>query len=464
MSEQTTKRFIVTFADPTTKRTEAASVLNVSQRSIRDGIEALATDDVRANEQTLHFDEIGVTIANLSSEDAEGLRHDDRIIEVIEDFDVFALHEVETLDPYTDVESDMNGDGTFTDEVQQAFWAGYQQALLQQYGYGMDGGRVAPPLTPYPAPYPMNPLLRQPFPWAPAPQRPPLRQPIPWNMSMVNAPAAWRRATGRGVKVAILDTGIDINHPDLTVAGGVSFVPGVSGWDDDQGHGTHCAGIAGARNNGTGVVGVAPRCSLYAVKVLNSAGSGQLSWILAGMGWAAANKMDVVSMSLGSNVSSPDAPCVVAYQRAAELIAQQGGIIVAAAGNNGRDEDNPWVGQPARCPGFMAVAAVDRNRVLADFSSRGPANLPELRAVEIAAPGVSVQSTWPGGGYRVLSGTSMACPHVAGAAALLKELHPNWTPMQIRRHLKRTASDLGAPGNDPGFGAGLLNCHRAVSG
>ncbi|MBX3015380.1 MAG: S8 family peptidase [Caldilineaceae bacterium] len=462
MAEQTTKRFIVTFADPATKRTEAAGVLNVSPRTIKDGVGALATDDVHANEQLLHFDEIGVTIANLSNENAEELRHDDRVLEVVEDFDVFALHELGGMETYADAESDLPDDTT-ADEVYQAFWAGYQQALMQQYSYGIDGGRVASPLLPYPLPYPVKPTARQPLPWAPAPVRPVLRQPIPWNMSLVNAPAAWRYATGRGVKVAILDTGIDTNHPDLAVAGGVSFVPGVSSWDDDHGHGTHCAGIAGARNNNTGVVGVAPRCSLYAVKVLNSVGAGQLSWILAGMGWAATNKMQVVSMSLGSNVSTPDATCVVAYQRAADLIAQQGGIIVAAAGNNGRDPNNPWVGQPARCPGFMAVAAVDRNRALADFSSRGPASLSELRGVEIAAPGVSVQSTWPGGGYRALSGTSMACPHVAGAAALLKELHPNWTPMQIRRHLKSTASDLGVPGNDPGFGAGLLNCQRAVA-
>ena len=280
---------------------------------------------------------------------------------------------------------------------------------------------------------------------------------------MVKADRVWRRVTGRGVKVAIIDTGIDDNHPDLSVSGGASFVPGVGPWDDDQGHGTHCAGIAGARNNASGIVGVAPDCSLYAVKVLNGQGSGQLSWILAGMNWCVDNGMDVASMSLGSDVMQPDAPCTVAYQRAAERLIASGCIVIAAAGNSA-PEPHPWVGRPARCPGFMAVAAVDRNRNRASFSSFGPPSLGLEEGVEIAAPGRSINSTIPGGGYGVKSGTSMACPHVSGGAALLKEAHPVWDPARIRARLRSTADDLGAPGNDPHFGAGLLNCHRAVFG
>ncbi len=278
---------------------------------------------------------------------------------------------------------------------------------------------------------------------------------------MVRADSVWERVSGAGVRVAVIDTGIDDDHPDLTVKGGASFVPGVGHWDDDQGHGTHCAGIVGARNNQLGVVGVAPGCDLYAVKVLNSRGSGQLSWILAGMGWAADNNMQVASMSLGSNVDDPDAECLIAYQRAAQNLLDVGCIVVAAAGNNGR-EANPWVGQPARCPAYLAVAAVDSERKLADFSSRGPASLCAECGVEISAPGVSVRSTIPGGRYGEKSGTSMACPHVAGAAALLLEQHPNWTHTRVRDRLISTAQDLGAPGTDPGTGAGLLDCNRAV--
>jgi subtilisin family serine protease len=168
-------------------------------------------------------------------------------------------------------------------------------------------------------------------------------------------------------------------------------------------------------------------------------------------------------MSLGSDVSDPDAECILAYQRAAQQLIDNGCIVVAAAGNAGR-RTNHWVGQPARCQGYMAVAAVDKNEKLADFSSNGPDTLCPECGVEIAAPGVSINSTWNDGKYKAISGTSMACPHVSGAAALLKEQHPTWDPARIRATLKSTARDLGAPGNDPMFGAGLLDCHKAVFG
>ena len=112
----------------------------------------------------------------------------------------------------------------------------------------------------------------------------------------------------------------------------------------------------------------------------------------------------------------------------------------------------------------MAVASVDRNRRIAGSSSRGPDTLGPESGIEISAPGVSINSTVPGGGYGVKSGTSMACPHVSGAAALLKQQHPTWTPARIRARLRDTASDLGVPGADPTFGSGLLDCQRAVFG
>ena len=112
----------------------------------------------------------------------------------------------------------------------------------------------------------------------------------------------------------------------------------------------------------------------------------------------------------------------------------------------------------------MAVAAVDQRKRKASFSSWGPPFLGPQRGIEISAPGVSINSTVPGGGYGKKSGTSMACPHVSGAAALLKQLHPTWTPEKIRKRLNDTADDLGVPGDDPKYGNGLLNCHRAVFG
>jgi len=451
------KRFVVTFVEEGVPKAAAAKMLGVARSRVAEGLGVLESAADYDPKKVLNFQEIGAAVATLSEKDAEDLRGAEGVAEVVEDFEVYALGSDRSVE---------SGAAGYTPPVlhPEAYWAdeaGRRMGAQDQ----TEAGALAD------CPPGHRKVCFKLAPWFPPlcfclPVGPPPEpdQPIPWNIEMVGAERVWRRVTGAGVKVAVLDTGIDENHPDLTVSGGISMVPGVTSWDDDQGHGTHCAGIIGARNNPSGVVGVAPNSKLYAVKVLNDRGTGYLSWILAGMGWAEQNGMDVVSMSLGSNVDKPDAPCTLAYQRAAERLNSAGCITVAAAGNNGRDPVNPWVGNPARCAGFMAVAAVDRNKNLAAFSSRGPASLCSDCGVEIAAPGVSINSTTRGGGYGLKSGTSMACPHVSGAAALLKELHPTWTPGKIRDRLRATADDLGAPGNDPSFGSGLLNCHRAVYG
>jgi subtilisin len=489
MPEKAKKKYIVTFKEEAAKPDVAMKVFGVTKKNVKDGLTFMATDAIPAETDIIHFEDIGASALTLSDEQVDSIKSDNRVAEVVEDFEVFALG---CCDDSDEMESAANPGDLYQDWASaeapddDPYLSGYQQALMDVY-YGGQGGNAPQSslYTPFPPnPFPPQPIPPRPIPFPPFPTPPfpircppgyrrvgnrcipifiPPRQPIPWNISMVKANNVWQRVTGRGVKVAIIDTGIDNNHPDLSVSGGASFVPGVASWDDDQGHGTHCAGIVGARNNFTGVVGVAPRCSLYAVKVLNSQGSGQFSWILAGMTWAANNRMHVASMSLGSEVSNSNVACILAYQRAAQTLINRGCLVVAAAGNSG-GKSNPWVGQPARCPGFMAVAAVDQNQRLASFSSRGPANLCPECGVEISAPGVGIRSTVPGGNYRSMSGTSMACPHVSGAAALLKELHPTWSPAQIRSRLKVTATDLGAPGRDPGFGVGLLNCHKAVFG
>lgn len=474
------KQYIVTYKDKTQTQAGAAAILQKTKKYFDNGIELLGSERVPEPGRVMHFEEVGASVVELSEDDVENLRHDDRVAEVVEDIEVFAHDCGCGGGGSSDAEWYGGSMGNGGAEEVDPYTAGYEQAMfdIRSQASGALGSQQAA----FPGAFagaPSAATLRCPSGWQRRcfrllPFLPPIcfclpgggggtPQPIPWNIALVKADQVWSRVTGRGVKVAIIDTGIDNNHPDLTVSGGASFVPGVTSWDDDQGHGTHCAGIAGARNNQVGVVGVAPESSLYAVKVLNSAGSGQLSWILAGMGWAVQNKMDIVSMSLGSNVSTPDAACILAYQRAAQNLIDNGCIVISSAGNNG-DKSNPWVGQPARCPGFMAVAALDRNKSLASFSSRSPASLGALGGVEISAPGVSVNSTYRGGGYRSLSGTSMACPHVAGAAALLKEQHPTWSPAQIRDRLKATAEDLGTPGTDVGTGSGLLDCRRAVLG
>ena len=444
------KQYIVTFKEPSADTALVAKVLSAEPKQIKDGVAMLSAESPPSKSDVLLFEEIGACVTSLSAAECKRLCDDKRVAEVVEDFEVFALSQ----------KDDGCGQSSYTDGYQQ----GVKDSLANFLGQHSeeteslnDTGSIRFHRSCPPGTRRVNRCV--PIVAPPPPEIEP--QPIPWNIQLVRANEVWARVTGRGTKVAVIDTGIDDDHPDLTVSGGASLVPGVSHWDDDQGHGTHCAGIIGARNNITGVVGVAPECELFAVKVLDARGSGQLSWILGGMAWAARNGMDVASMSLGSGVDTPDANCVLAYQRAAEDLFNVDCTVIAAAGNSGRGS-TPWVGNPARCPGFMAVAAVDRNKQIAPFSSNGPDSLGPLRGVEISAPGVTVRSTQPGGRYQELSGTSMACPHVAGAAALIKQLRPTWTPDRIRSRLKDTAADLGAPGNDSEFGAGLLDCFRAV--
>lgn len=459
-------RYVVTFAKKSISEADVASVLQIKKSSVADGLEALATKAEISPGMALHFPAIGVTSLELPEDAFEALCRDERVLEVVEDFEVIALNPCCGRHGHGFHHEGAGGQAGEADP----YMAGYHQALIDHglCSTGLGGARASAfPRPPFRGPA-CPPGTRRVCECRPIvqPPPPPQLQPILWNIKMIKAEQVWSRTTGSGVKVAVIDTGIDQDHPDLVVSGGASFVPGVDSWDDDQGHGTHCAGIIGARNNAAGVVGVAPDCRLYAVKVLDSQGSGQLSWILAGMGWAAQQGMQVVSMSLGSSAER-DAECVLAYQRAAEACMDAGAIVVAAAGNSGREPQvggRPWVGFPARCPGFLAVGAVDANQVPANFSSNGPPELCLLCGVEIAAPGVSVNSTYLGGGYKELSGTSMACPHVAGAAALLKQLHPTWSPAEIRDRLRDTAQDIGLPGRDPQTGAGLLDCHRAVVG
>lgn len=226
----------------------------------------------------------------------------------------------------------------------------------------------------------------------------------PWGIRRVNAAGAWSATQGQGVPVAIIDTGIDKNHPDLAgqVAGGFNALDPSKpdAWADDQGHGSHVAGTIAAKRDGQGVVGVAPLVRLYAVKVLDKDGNGGFADVIAGIEWAVKNKMAVANMSLGADEGSE------ALKRAVTAATKAGLTIVAAAGNSGAA-----VGFPASYPETIAVAASDEKDAVAEFSSRGP-------EVDVIAPGVDVKSVKMGGGYVLLSGTSMATPHVTGLAAL----------------------------------------------
>lgn len=305
----------------------------------------------------------------------------------------------------------------------------------------------------------------------PPPPPPPSGQTLPWGVDRIDAEKAWNTATGMPTWVAVLDTGIDRDHPDLVdnIMGGRNFVPDFwlmppdpTKWDDDNGHGTWVSGIVAAMDNELGVVGVAPEAYLFGVKVLDSAGSGQLTDIIAGIDWCVQNGMDVVSMSFGGPYD------MLSLEQSVNNAYAAGLVIVAAAGNGGDGNPNTDdVAYPAKYYGAIAVAATAPDDSSPTFSAEGP-------DIELAAPGLAINSTALGGGYEVHDGTSGACPHVAGTVALLlsmpippeldSNLSGDWEPIEVRLHLRSTADDLGAPGFDHHYGYGLVDAEEAVTG
>ncbi|MCX9024985.1 MAG: S8 family serine peptidase [Candidatus Methanoperedens sp.] len=278
----------------------------------------------------------------------------------------------------------------------------------------------------------------------PQPPQPP--QQITWGIARVKAPEAWNNSTGTNVKIAVLDTGIGSNHPDLTVSGGINLVGKSKNnkWNDDNGHGTHVAGIIAARNNSIGVIGVAPDAQLYAVKVLDASGGGYISDVIEGIDWAVQNNMDVVSMSLGTATYSQALNDTTANAYKAGI------LLVAAAGNNGDGNlSTDDVLYPAKFDSVIAVSAIDYNNIAPVWSADGT-------EVELAAPGVDIYSTWINGGYANESGTSMATPFVSGVAALIRSKNLSMTPQEIRHTLDYNAIDLGEAGKDRIYGFGLV--------
>jgi subtilisin family serine protease len=263
--------------------------------------------------------------------------------------------------------------------------------------------------------------------------------------------------SGAKIRVAVLDTGFDLEHPDFAgrTIQSRSFVPGEEA-QDGHGHGTHCIGTALGRKcppAGRPRYGVAHSAEIYAGKVLSNAGSGSDTGILAGIEWAIANKCAVVSMSLGAP-TRPGQPFSQVYERVALRAQAMGTLIVAAAGN---DSSRPGltspVSHPANCPSIMAVAALDPALAVASFSNRGIN--PDGGQVDIAAPGVNVFSSWPmPTRYRRLQGTSMATPHVAGIAALYADADRSARGAALWRALVGGARRLPLPATD--VGAGLV--------
>ncbi|MHB8869584.1 MAG: S8 family peptidase [Thermoleophilia bacterium] len=277
----------------------------------------------------------------------------------------------------------------------------------------------------------------------------------PWGVTRVGAPNAWAADDrGDGVNVAVIDTGIDLDHPDLAanIEGGYMAIAATGryrknrSYDDDNGHGTHVAGIVAAADNDQGVVGVAPSADLYAVKALDQNGSGWTSDIVDAVYWAIgthtdtdpANDIQVINMSLGSDYPS------ASFAQAVKDAYNDDILVVAAAGNDGAAVD-----YPGAYTDVLAVAATDISDAVPWWSSRGP-------EVELAAPGVNVYSTYKGGGYSYLSGTSMAAPHVSGSAALVWGTYPGWSAADVRAALKDNADSLGMTVPNDIVGNGLV--------
>ncbi len=282
------------------------------------------------------------------------------------------------------------------------------------------------------------------------------------DMSFINANDAWYRCIqgSSSVVVAIVDSGMNMTHPDLAsnITGGYDFIDNDSNPEDGNGHGSNVGGIVGAPINSVGVVGVAPKTRLLPVRVLDDEGSGPYSAIAAGVRYAADNA-HILNMSLGGTSDSSVLRDAVNY-----AVNTRGRLVVVSAGNCGDPSsyhlngctyvDQP--GYPASYDNVFTVAAVNNSDVQASFSNQGS-------YVDIAAPGVNIYNCYRYGAYLAESGTSQASPHVAGLAALILAVHPEYNAGQLRYVIENTSVDLGTAGKDIQFGSGRINVATALN-
>lgn len=286
-------------------------------------------------------------------------------------------------------------------------------------------------------------------------------QTVNWGHSSINLANKYPSTlSGKGVKIAIIDSGIDYNHPDLKVAGGKCVLDILDNpeacsrsYYDDDGHGTHVAGIIGAQDNDFGVLGVAPGASIYGIKALDRNGDGTTSSIMAALDWSLKNNMDIINMSLTYSHEEP------AIKELIQKAYNQGILIVAAAGNKrhptGKENNVQF---PGKYPEVIAVSSLGKNNDIIATSSVGS-------EVELTAPGGAIYSTKPilQNSYGTMSGTSMAAPFATGVAALYMEKYPALDNVEIRELLQMNAKDLGVPGRDVRFGYGLVQVDTNVT-
>ena len=269
-----------------------------------------------------------------------------------------------------------------------------------------------------------------------------------WGLQATRVSTSSR--TGRGVRLAVLDTGFDVDHPDFAGRSVTtqSFILGET-VRDAHGHGTHCIGTSCGSASANRRYGVATEAEIFAGKVLSDSGSGSDTGILAGINWALANDCKIISMSLGADVDQLSR----AYETVGQRALDRGTLIVAAAGNNAERPGDPgFVGVPANSPSIMAIAALDPANKPARFSARSSSRTGEGGRVDLAAPGVKVFSSWPmSQRYHSISGTSMATPHVSGIAAMWLE-STGMTGRELWALLVQNATPLDVPNVDVGAG------------
>lgn len=247
------------------------------------------------------------------------------------------------------------------------------------------------------------------------------------NVASIKAPAAWKHSTGQRVRIGIIDTGIDIRHPDLrrSIAGGINLLFPQMPPYDDNGHGTHIAGTIAASSESNGARGIAPGALLYAIKAFDSNGTAYVSDIVSGIDWCVRHRIRIINMSFGLHARSR------ALEEAINRAYRAGAIIVASSGNDGRRS----IDYPGRYPEVISVGATNRSGEIAVFSNKS-------RSIDIYAPGENIRSTWPHGRYGQLNGTSMATSHVSGVVALMLAVKPQLRSNEIRNLLQKSATPL----------------------
>lgn len=262
---------------------------------------------------------------------------------------------------------------------------------------------------------------------------------LDWWQEDLNLLSVWEQSTGKGIKVGVIDTGIDHMHPDLR-----NKIQGTWGIDghanDDNGHGSHVAGIIGAENNGSGMIGMAPDCMIYAAKTMNEKGQGSIDSLRDAIEWCVKEGCTILNLSLGTRSLAP-----MHVQKIIDECIRQNIWIVAAAGN-----DHLELAWPASDPDVLAVGAISKTKEIAGFSNYG-------KWMDLSMPGVSILSTYCHQRYARLSGTSMAAPIVTGALALYRSMYPNASFDTMFDSLKNSCTDLGTTGFDPVYGYGMMN-------